>query len=75
MKCVIRRGRMYLYPRPLSIYQPGMWKRSVYLAKIFRTRREALEYLAASDLPKDECEVLGTVACYRLEKEYGKTGE
>ena len=60
MKCVIRR-------RGLFLNLPGLWyihgtgTPDLGLARVFRTQREALAYLAKSDLPKDECAVVQVV--------------
>jgi hypothetical protein len=57
MKCVIRRRGLYLNLPGLS-YVPGNWTPHVGLARIFRTRREAMGYLATGELPEHECEVV-----------------
>jgi hypothetical protein len=57
VKCVIRRHGLFLNLPGLS-YIHGTWTPQLGLARVFRTRREALEYLATGDLPKAECELL-----------------
>jgi len=60
VKCVIRRHGLFLNePGVRGIH--GTWTRNLELARRFRTRREALAYLATCDLPKAECEVLQVV--------------
>jgi hypothetical protein len=57
MKCVIRRHGLFLN-LPGLWYIHGTWTPKLGLARVFRTRREALDYLATGDLPKSECELL-----------------
>lgn len=57
MKCVIRRHGLFLN-RPGLWFIRGTWTQQLGLARVFRTRREALDYLATGDLPKAECELL-----------------
>jgi hypothetical protein len=39
-------------------YVHGTWTHEWQLGRVFRTKREAIEYLACSDLPVDECAVV-----------------
>ena len=57
MKRVIRRNGLYLSLQGIQ-YIPGNWTHHLDIARVFHTQREAIEFLAASDLPAVQCEVI-----------------
>ena len=63
LKYVIRR-RTRVYVDGFAPHFPVSWTRNVGAARRFRTKREALEYLDAADVPRNECEIVRT-ACVK----------
>ena len=59
MKCVIRRHGLYLSLHGVE-YIPGTWTHHLDIARVFHTKREAIEFLEANDLPSIECEIVGS---------------
>jgi hypothetical protein len=57
MKCVIRRNGLYLSLQGMDCIA-GNWTHHLDIARVFHTQREAIEFLAASDLPTAEGQII-----------------
>ena len=62
----IRRGQVYYCPHIVSEFAPrevdrgrlAKWTHNIFLARRFHSKYAAGDFLAASDLPKDECDIV-----------------
>ncbi len=63
VKYVIRR-KEGLYANAPHPFVHGTWTKSVYIARRFKTKRDARAYLASLDIPSDECEIVATASVH-----------